>query len=140
MSNRHTPNVVIFPVTGAVVLRKIPRLSASCPRHVLQRLIRIQLPEIHGQYGLQQRLETSQSLSTLPLYFSAMCGIFAVAGRRGRIIAADGVLDRPQLKMIQNVGGDFSTFYRTLMQEAFAKSAVNGLSKKERFRLEDKAN
>ena len=64
----------------------------------------------------------------------------AVAGRRGRIIAADGVLDRPQLKMIQNVGGDFSTFYRTLMQEAFAKSAVNGLSKKERFRLEDKAN
>ncbi|WP_418457153.1 hypothetical protein [Barnesiella intestinihominis] len=42
--------------------------------------------------------------------------------------------------MIQNVGGDFSTFYRTLMQEAFAKSAVNGLSKKERFRLEDKAN
>ena len=65
---------------------------------------------------------------------------FAVSGRRGRIIAADGVLDRPQLKMIQNVGGDFSTFYRTLMQEAFAKSAVNGLSKKERFRLEDKAN
>ena len=54
--------------------------------------------------------------------------------------SADGVLDRPQLKMIQNVGGDFSTFYRTLMQEAFAKSAVNGLSKKERFRLEDKAN
>ena len=69
-----------------------------------------------------------------------MCGIFAVSGRRGRIIAADGVLDRPQLKMIQNVGGDFSTFYRRLMQEAFAKSAVNGLSKKERFRLEDKAN
>ena len=63
-----------------------------------------------------------------------------MAGRRGRIIAADGVLDRPQLKMIQNVGGDFSTFYRTLRQDAFAKSAVNGLSKKERFRLEDKAN
>lgn len=67
-----------------------------------------------------------------------MCGIFAVAGRRGRIIAADGVLDRPQPKVVQNVGGNFSTFYRTLMQEAFAKSAVNGPSKMESFRLEDK--
>lgn len=38
------------------------------------------------------------------------------------------------------LGGDFSIFYRTLMQDAFAKRAVNGPSKTESFRLENKAN